>query len=150
MLCKRTSWTATALSSGLKKKKKINDLFVFKSVKSYGDFFLSANLVGKVNWKKFPASVTSVGRPSTGCENPSPDVVVKALTEPQKSLPSLLYFYWVNKGNSHHCDWLILWQSSKDAGGIISAAAQTSQTLAASTFSPELQLPCYFSIRVTL
>lgn len=46
-----------------------NQWFVFKSVKSYGDCFLSTDVVGKVNWKRFPASATSVGRPSTQCEN---------------------------------------------------------------------------------
>lgn len=43
--------------------------------------------------------------------------------------PASSIFYRVNKGNSYHHDWLILWRSCKDARGIMSAAVQTSQTL---------------------
>lgn len=56
------------------------------------------------SWKGFLASARSVGRLSTQCESPARDVAGKAFTKSQESLTSLLCFYRVDKGNSHHRD----------------------------------------------
>lgn len=143
MLCKRTSWTSTALSTGLKK---IIHLFVFKSVKSYRDFLLSANFVGKVNWERFLAFATSAGRPFTQCENPSLMWLERlSLNQRSHSPASSIYTEsmkeilttvtgWPFDGDAkmQEAQWQLLCRLPK---------------LAANTFSFGLQLPCYFNIQ---
>lgn len=79
--------------------------FVFKSVKSYGDVSSPLLSLARSTGKGFRCPPRLLGR-LAGSQKAFLLVWLARLspTHPQKSLTSLLCFWWANKGNPHLCD----------------------------------------------
>lgn len=85
---------------------KINDVFVFKSVKSYGGFSSPLLSLARSTGNGFWCPPRLLG----GLAGSQKAFLLAWLarlspTHPQKSLASLLCFCWANEGNPHRCDW---------------------------------------------
>lgn len=79
--------------------------FVFKSVKSYGDVSSPLLSLARSTGKGFRCPPRLLRR-LAGSQKAFLLVWLARLspTHPQKSLTSLLCFWWANKGNPHLCD----------------------------------------------